>query len=479
MKFYVWPGFMLQKKNSKLYSLIQVMLPGFTLALLATPSHAFNLNPATGALVKYVSTEDYTIAGTTYTVSLDPARSGVMSFVNALRADSTYGTASGWIYNLMQPNTLQGTFNIQNYYACPNTLAPFSCGVEYVGQIDVRNGPGAFLDLTVSYNPNDLNQPPNPPTGANFRWLQWINDNHALPEPPGGHGQIESEVDGNPFYPIFPPGNRLSFVDNPTRGNDPANSHFWRADLFLVDVIAPKTVNIYDGISWGWKNYCKQTAAGDGDCKDFGDAPDTYSTTKAKNGPRYGEGEQQRLGQLWDKEIDGQPNSLANGDDIGPPFDDDDGVIFGDSWVDVIFNITRPIQSQYNLRAWWDLNINGIFDQANELIIDDTLGLTAGMLTKRYNAANTNGRLNFDPRNFYSRFRLTLDPIGDVLPYGEVFSRDCPNINNPIYCISHGEVEDYAPVPGPLPILGVGAAFSYARRLRRFSKSLKADKLYA
>lgn len=455
------------------------MLFGFTLASVITPSHAFNLNPAAGALGKYDPNEDYTIAGTTYTVSLDPAnvqligKGGAMSFINALRADSTYGTASGWTYNLMPRNTLQGSFNIQNYYACPYTFALFGCGVEQAAVIIVRNGPGAFLDLTVSYNPIDPNQPANAPTGANFRWLQWIENNHALPQPPGGHGQIENEIDGNPFYPILPPGNRLSFIDNPTRGSDPANSHFWDAGLFLVDVTAPKTINIYDGVSWGWKNYCKQTAAGDGDCKDFGDAPDTYKTTLARNGPRYGEGEQQRLGQLWDKEIDGQPNGLANGDDIGPPFDDEDGVIFGDSWVDVIFNITRPIQSEYNLRAWWDLNINGIFDHATELIIDDTLGLTAGMQTKRYNAANTNGRLKFDPKDFYSRFRLTLDPIGDVLPYGEVFSRDCPDISNPINCISHGEVEDYAPqVPGPLPILGVGAAFGYSRRLRRRYRSI-------
>jgi len=136
--------------------------------------------------------------------------------------------------------------------------------------------------------------------------------------------------------------------------------------------------------------------------KDFGDAPESYKTklgpinpgdpgNQLKGGPRYDEGELQRLGFLWDAERDGQPTVKADGDDKsilgGFPvaLDDEDGVIFGDSWVDVIFNITRPEQAQYNLRAWWDLNKNGVFDHANELIIDDRLGLTAGGLTKRYN----------------------------------------------------------------------------------------------
>ena len=218
-----------------------------------------------------------------------------------------------------------------------------------------------------------------------------------------------------------------------------------------------------------------------GKAKDFGDAPDSYKTLLASDGPRYDEGVLQRLGAQWDSEIDGQPTSLATGDDMsilgGFPVavDDEDGVIFGDSWVDVIFNIARAGVSDYQLRAWWDTNTNGIFDHGSELYIDDLLALSPGVSTKRYN-------LSFNPSEYYSRFRLTWDPLDlDVKPFGEFYSKsDCNSANAASgNCISHGEVEDYAPVPGPLPILGVGAAFSYARRLRRLSKSLKADKLYA
>ncbi|MGV2390761.1 MAG UNVERIFIED_CONTAM: hypothetical protein LVR29_28860 [Microcystis novacekii LVE1205-3] len=87
---------------------------------------------------------------------------------------------------------------------------------------------------------------------------------------------------------------------------------------------------------------------------DFGDAPDSYKTLLESDRTRYDEGVLQRLGAQWDSEIDGQPTILADGDDKsilgGFPVavDDEDGVIFGDSWVDVIFNIiTRPGSSGF------------------------------------------------------------------------------------------------------------------------------------
>lgn len=178
--------------------------------------------------------------------------------------------------------------------------------------------------------------------------------------------------------------------------------------------------------------------------EDFGDAPDSYRTLLASDGPRYLEGNLQRLGTQWERESNGQPTRAANGDDksilggFPQPVDDEDGVIFGDSWVDVLFNITRPGANQYQLRAWWDTSKNGQFDHSGELYIDDLLTFTPGTFTKRYN-------LGFDPKKYYSRFRLTWNPQEDVKPWGEVFSVDG---------ISHGEVEDYAPVPEPSSIFG-------------------------
>lgn len=187
-----------------------------------------------------------------------------------------------------------------------------------------------------------------------------------------------------------------------------------------------------------------------GSCLDLGDLPDSYRTLIESDGPRYQEGELQRLGNIWDTEINGQPTPLADGDDrsilggcrcIGD--DDEDGVIFGDSWVDVTFNIARPENNLYQLRAWWDFGMDGFFDHTGDLVIDDLLTLAPGILTKRYD-------LGFNPKKYNSRFRLTLDPLDlDVKPWGEVFSNTDCSIGNTENCISHGEVEDYPKVPEP------------------------------
>ncbi|MDJ0662172.1 MAG: PEP-CTERM sorting domain-containing protein [Crocosphaera sp.] len=190
-------------------------------------------------------------------------------------------------------------------------------------------------------------------------------------------------------------------------------------------------------------------------CLDFGDAPDSYKTLLESDGPRYQEGDAQRLGLDWDDEWDGQPTPLANGDDrslkcsCSRDLDDEDGVIFGHRWVDVFFRLDRSEQDQYNLSAWWDINKNDFFDHPSERKIFDNFTISdlllvdedANLYTKRY-------FLDFDPKDYFSRFRLTFDPTEEVLPWGEVLSSDG---------ISHGEVEDYAPVPEPSSILGLFA----------------------
>jgi hypothetical protein len=189
--------------------------------------------------------------------------------------------------------------------------------------------------------------------------------------------------------------------------------------------------------------------------RDFGDAPDSYRTLLASDGPRYLEGELQRLGLRWDKEPDGQPSEDALGDDInllgaGGP-DDEDGVIFGASWVDILIDIARAGPEPYSLRAWWDINENAMFDHLSELFIDELLMLDVGQHLLHFDLA-------FDPRQYYSRFRLTWDPLDpDVLPYGEFVSSDL---------IAHGEVEDYAPVPAPasLALVALGLLAGAWRR---------------
>ena len=192
----------------------------------------------------------------------------------------------------------------------------------------------------------------------------------------------------------------------------------------------------------------------------------SYRTLLESDGPRYLEGDLQRLGLDWDRESDGQPTLQANGDDrsllggLPEPVDDEDGIIFGDSWIEAIYNIDRPGTHNYQLRAWCDRDEDGCFDhlthidpecEESELFIDDLLALEPGPFRKRYN-------LGFDPRDFYSRFRLTYDPlIPDVKPFGEFFSAAHCDLTDAEQgnCISYGEVEDYAPVPEPSSWLGI------------------------
>jgi hypothetical protein len=389
--------------------------------------------------------------------------------------------------------------------------------------------------FTVQYIPDPLNLGIPAPAGI-LNWIQFVDTNRpavaGLPRPyldPQVNPPRAGGDDDLPFYWTEPErilnsnlanGVRLQFTDTPSRAlvQSPID---WKANLYLASwngianpvpdgsggFSAVPIVTIFDGVTWGFKIRCigagvnglavNGGAGGDKipfeeggvvdpnspvGCSipdyDYGDAPESYKTLRP-DGPRYVEGDLQRLGALWDSETNGQPSLNADGDDLSilggnpTPQDDEDGVIFGDSWVDVTFNIARAGSSDYQLRAWWDTNYNEVFDHTSELYIDDLLTLSPGVSTKRYN-------LTFNPRAYYSRFRLTWDPLDlDVKPFGEFYSKsDCDSANAASgLCISHGEVEDYAPVPGPLPILGLGAAFSYVRRLRHLSKSLKANKL--
>jgi hypothetical protein len=198
------------------------------------------------------------------------------------------------------------------------------------------------------------------------------------------------------------------------------------------------------------------------DVRDFGDAPDSYQTYLTSDGPRYRDGASARLGLRWDTEPEGQPTVAADGDDnnywgVGGP-DDEDGVIFGMTSVDVLVNVLAA--GDLFLRAWWDTNENGLFDHAGEMYIDDNLsGLAVGMHTLTY-------ALPFDPREFYSRFRLTWatdghgSALGNVTPWGEFFDEVTSN--------SIGEVEDYPPtVPEPQTILFVGLAILSAASAQR------------
>lgn len=129
---------------------------------------------------------------------------------------------------------------------------------------------------------------------------------------------------------------------------------------------------------------------------DFGDAPDSYGTLLNSNGPRhtaftalYLGGS---LGSYYDAEPDGQPSTMADGDDthdqngrVVAGQNDEDGLVNGFPAVSLQKSTYTLRISVYNnsgsdatVSAWIDLNKNGVFDanERTQAVVSTTPNLT-------------------------------------------------------------------------------------------------------
>ena len=199
----------------------------------------------------------------------------------------------------------------------------------------------------------------------------------------------------------------------------------------------------------------------DVDNKDWGDAPDTsmstamgdYQTLRANGGANHividGDTDNNPdlfLGVLLDTDIDGQPTTIADGDNL-VDLADEDGVTANGIYV---LNRDRDIEitigkdpdyagTSFHIYGWIDWNRDGDWDDANEQIISNTtatVGMTTYTITTPVNAILG---------NTYARFRLCS-------------TNDCNTPNGPSI---DGEVEDYGEVIisidfGDAPDTGVG-----------------------
>jgi len=161
---------------------------------------------------------------------------------------------------------------------------------------------------------------------------------------------------------------------------------------------------------------------------DFGDAPDTYSTTLASGGPSHGLLAGLTLGTTIDRELDGQPSLNADGDDTvgevgsaGTVVDDEDGVVvltpIGPG-ANATFQVTttNTTGSVGYLQAWFDFNRNGTFTDPGEKIVTDLTTSGTFPLTVAIPATVTPGSL-------FARFRYSLTRglgIGGQAETGEV-----------------------------------------------------------
>ncbi len=188
---------------------------------------------------------------------------------------------------------------------------------------------------------------------------------------------------------------------------------------------------------------------------DFGDAPDSYGTTLAFDGARHVLSIGQtantpllKLGSTVDVELNGQPSTGADGDDLNllfggpvpPAPDDEDGVTLpasvaaGETFTVSISVMEDSANVDGRLSAWIDWNRDGDFEDAGEQIAADVAVVNGG------NSLIVTAPVDAVSGLTYARFRLSSDR--GLSPTGEA---------------SDGEVEDYTiTIRGQQPTASLG-----------------------
>ncbi|MDQ4054770.1 MAG: GEVED domain-containing protein [Actinomycetota bacterium] len=163
-----------------------------------------------------------------------------------------------------------------------------------------------------------------------------------------------------------------------------------------------------------------------GEQRDFGDAPQSYGTLLADDGPRHFIVGGLLLGAEIDFDPDGQPSPAADGDDSNG-IADEDGVsgpieiTTGDATT-VAVSATNDTNQDATLAGWIDLDGDGVFGNGAERF---TITVPANSGTADYELSFPGGTATGDT---HARFRLFPGDVSNPLPTGAAAA---------------GEVEDY------------------------------------
>lgn len=171
---------------------------------------------------------------------------------------------------------------------------------------------------------------------------------------------------------------------------------------------------------------------------DYGDLPDIangttgindYETYDSTGGPGHQIIVGLFLGDTVDAEVEGIPDSMAQGDDMVDGYDDEDGIIIfstltivPEGKIRLPLNVTNTTGNAAFVEAWIDWNGDGHFEEINEMVanVDDIMMSIASSIEILIPTnALTNSLLGF---------RVRLSNTNNMTPYGKVRS---------------GEVEDY------------------------------------
>ncbi|MFB9312695.1 GEVED domain-containing protein [Nocardioides plantarum] len=149
-------------------------------------------------------------------------------------------------------------------------------------------------------------------------------------------------------------------------------------------------------------------------CDDYGDAPDTYATTLAAQGPHHTITPGLRLGATSEFDADGQPTVGADGDDTNRT-DDEDGVteMVATTGLPATARVavTNSAATAATLAGWIDLDRSGGFDPDERVVV----AVPGGVVARPFDL--TFGRVS-GSQPTYARFRLFPGSVPDPLPTG-------------------------------------------------------------
>ncbi|MBD8083946.1 beta strand repeat-containing protein [Chryseobacterium caseinilyticum] len=159
---------------------------------------------------------------------------------------------------------------------------------------------------------------------------------------------------------------------------------------------------------------------------DFGDAPDTYKTFLASDGPRHTASQYDAttntsslmIGSTVDLETDGIPNVNANGDDLSNVNDENSisitTLFINSTSYTTAVPVVNNTGGNATLRGWIDFNKNGIFDSSESATVTVPNGATSASLTWTGLSGLTAG-------DTYYRLRIAKNAADITLPTGSVF----------------------------------------------------------
>lgn len=181
---------------------------------------------------------------------------------------------------------------------------------------------------------------------------------------------------------------------------------------------------------------------------DFGDAPSSYSTLLADDGPRHSvpgfdnstDTAPLMLGKKIDIETDGFPSTLADGDDNND-IDDERGVTHivatpgTPTALAVPVTITNNSTSSATLAGWVDLDNNGTFELGERVMT--TIPANSGTAVYELNFPSTTYTTNT-----FSRFRVFSGSIADPQPTGSAAGGEVEDVLVQVGSYSASKVAD-------------------------------------